>query len=143
MRRLKHQVHLAAVVSLLLGVVMVSAQTSTKLVGDIPFDFHVGQTTLPSGQYTVKFGYPTAGVICIQSQDGARSAMTQTISLTPGKQDGVAKLVFNQYGTSYFLSQAWNPSHSIARGVLKTKAEMEVARNARNPQATVVALEKR
>jgi len=142
MRRFIHQVSLAVAVYLFLGAAVVSAQSSTRLVGDIPFEFHVGQATLPSGEYTVKSGYPTADTICIQSKDRSRSAMVQTIPFSPGKEGGVAKLVFTQYGSNYFLSQVWNPSESIVRELNKSKLEMEVARKVRESQATEVALRK-
>ncbi|HVN83187.1 MAG TPA: hypothetical protein VMW38_29655 [Terriglobia bacterium] len=143
MKRLIHQVSLAVTLSLVLGVAVVSAQNSHTLVGDIPFDFHVGKALLPAGEYTVKSTPPVSGAICIRSKDGSKSAMVQTFGLAPSKEDGVAKLVFNRYGSSYFLSQVWNPSEPIVRGLTKSKVEIEVARKASEAQAMEVALEKR
>jgi hypothetical protein len=119
------------------------AQTSARASANIPFDFHVGNTTLPSGQYLIKSGTPTIDTLLIQSKDGSRSAVAMTHGVKSTQTDSAAKLVFNQYGTNYFLSQVWNPSDSIVRGLLKTKVEMEVARKVREGQITEVALEKR
>ena len=143
MKRLIHQVSLAVTLSLVLGVAVVSAQNSHTLVGDIPFDFHVGKALLPAGEYTVKSTIPVSGAICIQSTDGSKSAMVQTFALAPSKGDGAAKLVFNRYGSTYFLSQVWNPSESIVLGLSKSKVEIEVARKARDTNAMEVALGKR
>ena len=65
-----------------------------------------------------------------------------TMAVTQGKSDGPSKLVFNQYGSNYFLSQVWNPNDSIVRGLWKSKVEMEVARNAREARSTEIALKK-
>ena len=143
MKTLIQQMSLAVTLSMLLGVAVVSAQTSHTLVGDIPFDFHVGKALLPAGEYTVKSGLPFFDAICIQSKDGSKSAMVQTFGLAPGKEGGTAKLVFNRHGSTYFLSQIWKPSESIVRGLSKTKMEIEVAGEAREAQVMEVALGKR
>ncbi len=142
MKRQVIQVTLAVAVSLTLAAAIGSAQSSVKGVADIPFDFHVGNATLPPGQYTVKSGFPTSDSICFQSKDGSRNAMAMTIAVTQGKRDGPMKLVFNRYGSSYFLSQVWNPDDSIVRGLWKSKGETELARSIRNANTTEVALKK-
>ena len=143
MKRQITQVTLAVAVSLMLAVAVSFAQTSARASAKIPFDFHVGNITLPSGLYLVKSGFPTVDTLLIQSKDASRSAVAMTQGVKSTQRDGAAKLVFNQYGTNYFLSQVWNPSDSIVRGLVMTKAEMEVARQVRGAQTTVVALEKR
>jgi len=142
MRRRIYQACLSVVVALLLTMGVVFAQTSARVLADIPFDFHVGNATLPSGQYMIKSGFPTRDALSFQSRYGSRNAMTLTTAVSPSKGDGVAKLVFNRYGSNYFLSQVWNPSDSIVRGVWKSKAEMEVARNIHDTDTVAVALKK-
>ena len=80
------QVTLAVAVSLSLAVAIASAQSSYMLVGKIPFDFHVGQATLPSGEYTVKSVSQAGGVICIQSRDGSRGAMALTFPFAQARE---------------------------------------------------------
>jgi hypothetical protein len=143
MKRQVIQATLPVAASFVLAVAVGSAQSSARASANIPFDFHVGNATLPSGQYLVKSGTPTIDTLVIQSKDGSRSALAMTHGVKLTQSDSAAKLVFNQYGTNYFLSQVWNPSDSIVRGLVKTKAEMEVARQVRGVQTTVVALEKR
>ena len=41
---------------LMLGVTSAHALTSDKVVANIPFDFTVGKTTLPAGEYVVQRG---------------------------------------------------------------------------------------
>jgi hypothetical protein len=136
------QVILAMAVSLSLAVAVGSAQSSPSLKADIPFDFHVGRATLPSGEYTVKSVSPASGAICIQSRDGSKVAMALTIPFAPSKKDGPAKMVFNRYGSDYFLSQVSNPSDSLVRELMKTKAETEIAKKVNEAQTTEVALTK-
>ena len=142
MKRQVIQATLAVAVSLMLVVAVGSAQTSVRAVADIPFDFHVGNATLPSGQHMIKSGFPTSDTLSIQSKVGSRNAIAMTLAVTPSKKDGAAKLVFNRYGSNYFLSQVWNPADSIVRGLSKSKAEIEVAQKASEAQATEVALKK-
>ena len=136
------QTTLALALSLTVAVAVGSAQTSVRAVADIPFDFHVGNVLLPSGQYIVKSGFPTEGNLCIQSKDSSRKAIAPTLGVTQMRRNGPNKLVFNQYGSSYFLSQVWNPEDSIVRGLGKSTVEMEVARKIREGRATEVALKK-
>ena len=68
--------------------------------------------------------------------------MVLTNPVAPSKNDGEAKLVFNRYGTDYFLSQVWNPDESIVRGLSRSKAETEIARKSGNAHTTLVALKK-
>jgi len=130
-------------VTLTLALAVGLAQTPARGSADIPFNFHVGNATLPAGPYQVKSGYPTTDSLSIRSKDGSKGAIVMTSAVAPMKADGTAKLVFNQYGSEYFLSQVWNPSDSIVRGVVKTKSEVEVARKVRGGQITEVALGKR
>lgn len=143
MKRQVIQATLAVAVSLMLVVAVGSAQTSVRAVANIPFDFHVGNATLPSGQYMIKSGFPTTGTLSIQSKDGSGNAIAMTLAVAPIKGDGKAKLVFSRYGSEYFLSEVWNPADTIVRGLTKTKAEMEMARKIGQAQTTEVALRKR
>jgi len=133
----------AVAVALTLAVAIGFAQTSSRGSADIPFNFHVGNATLPAGQYLVNSGYPTTTSLLIRSKDGSKGAMVMTSAIAPMKADGAAKLVFNQYGSDYFLSEVWNPSDSIVRGVVKTKSEVEVARKALGGKITEIVMEKR
>ncbi|HVN83185.1 MAG TPA: hypothetical protein VMW38_29645 [Terriglobia bacterium] len=137
------QATLAVAVSIMLVVAVGSAQTPSRGSADIPFNFHVGNATLPAGPYQVNSGYPTTDSLSIRSKDGSKGAIVMTSAVAPMKADGTSKLVFNQYGSEYFLSEVWNPYDSIVRGVVKTKSEVEVARKVREGQITEVALKKR
>ncbi len=97
-----------------------------KIQADIPFDFMVGETTLPAGTYTVSTSAPD--VVLIRSLDGHESVLviTQSVqeSLTPSDE---TKLVFNRHGDLYFLAQVWAEGAFNGREFLKSSTESKVA----------------
>jgi hypothetical protein len=68
----------------------------------VPFDFTVGNKLLPSGTYTISSESPN--IILIQNREKNVMAMSSTFQGDKQVQSG-AKLVFNQYGNQYFLSE--------------------------------------
>ena len=120
----------------MLAVPIVQAQ-SDKMVANIPFDFHVGKASLPSGEYTVRPMNPAT--LLIQSRDGRSSAVSLTIGVASAKIQDTGKLVFNRYGELYFLSKVWGSGSSAGREVLKSHSEIEMAKTISKPAVTVVA----
>ena len=110
---------------------------SIMLKADIPFNFVVGDTQLPSGEYHVKQLRP--GVIQVQDKVTRSSAIVMTTGVQTEKTSDVGKLVFNRYGDNYFLSRIWAPSSIIGRQLLKSRLEREVAVNFTLGQTTVAA----
>ena len=125
----------------LFAVAMVPATQaqSIMLKASVPFDFVVGEKTLPSGEYQVKAVNPTS--VSIQSNDSSSSAIVLTSATQAGKILDVGKLVFNRYGDQYFLSKIWVPSSDTGRELRKSRLEREIAaRSIEKPGATVVAV---
>ena len=110
---------------------------SIMLKADIPFNFVVGDTQLPSGEYHVKQLRP--GVIQVQGKVTRSSAIVMTTGVQTGKTSDVGKLVFNRYGDNYFLSAIWEPSSITGRQLRKSRLEREVAVNFALGQTTVAA----
>jgi hypothetical protein len=71
-----------------------------ELKARIPFQFNVGEATLPAGTYLVSS--PESGVIRIANVDKSSAATVTTTHdfRDPQHQD---ELVFNKYGDLYFL----------------------------------------
>jgi hypothetical protein len=90
----------------MLAMANVQAQTSGRVEVTVPFDFSVGKATLKAGAYTVKT--LPGNALAIRSADGKTTALVNA-PLTIGARDAKAgqRLVFNQYGDQYFLSQVW------------------------------------
>jgi hypothetical protein len=115
--------------SLLMAVISVQAQSGRKLEVNIPFEFQIGSQTLPAGEYSVK--RLTQNSVLVRSLDGERSAIAQTPGSITTDESGKAtqeKLVFNQYGNQYFLSQVWMARGSDGRELYKSSAEHKAAK---------------
>ena len=135
----RHMFNALAVISLfgMLAAPVVQAQ-SGMLVANIPFQFNVGKAVLPSGEYHVKAMNPTT--FLIQSKDGHQAAVANTIGVSSSKEEDNGKLVFNRYGNQYFLSKVWRPGNREGRELLKSRAEIEIAKSISSPEATTVAV---
>jgi hypothetical protein len=112
---------------LMLAVVSVQAQSGGKLEVTVPFDFQIGDQTLPAGEYSIK--RLTQNSMLVESADGQRSVIAQT----PGavEKSGKAareRVVFRQYGDQYFLAQVWMVRDGAGRGLIKSDAERQAAR---------------
>ncbi len=119
-------------VVVLIAVVMLVG-TSTMMAGgpvtpliraNVPFAFRVGQQLMPAGQYQVAH-YNTRDVLLIRSVDTGKVMLLH--SAPSGKYSNEsAKLVFNQYGETYFLRQVWIPGCKTNE-LLQSKIEREYA----------------
>ncbi|HYM10377.1 MAG TPA: hypothetical protein VEU62_06580, partial [Bryobacterales bacterium] len=115
----------------------VRAQSDVTLRASVPFEFVVGKTTLPAGQYVVKEIQPRA--LLIQSLDGRGRAIVLTDAAQAGKtQQQQSKLIFNHYGSEYFLWQIWTTGADIGRELPPTRGEREAARMAGHRETAAV-----
>ena len=124
---------------------------SSKITANIPFDFMVGNKTLPAGSYRVGRS-TTMGMLVILSLDQRGSAMFHAHPVRYGNprsakwgQDNSPKLIFNRYGDQYFLSQVWSGEETDdGRRLMKSRREREVAKenlakNASEPEVVFIA----
>src|SRR5258705_13572224 len=93
----------------LLGAASLFAQGSQKLIVEVPFAFHVGNSMLPAGEYTVD---RDANILRLRSDDAKSSVMIHTNGVQKLNAPTQGQLVFNKYGDEYFLSQVWNPGNN-------------------------------
>jgi hypothetical protein len=122
----------------LLAAASVYAQGFRTLKVQVPFGFHVGAATLPSGEYTVDTN-AAQGVVVMRSADTKSSAIILTNAIEAPTAPNQGKLVFNRYGNQYFLSQIWKPGDSTGREIHRTRGETEAAANARRGLESIVA----
>ena len=122
---------LAAKMTMSLMVLSASAQTSTyHMKMEIPFVFHVNDVTLPPGPYNVEAINP--GVTRFANATTKQSVLV----ITPLSENGGSykpTLIFNRYGSDYFLSKMWFGQGGSGRAFLPTPAEKELAKNSRQP----------
>ena len=131
-------VTVAALALMILGVRTEVQAQSVALRVTIPFQFNVGNATLPAGTYVVT---PSGGgAIRISDQDGhVANVLTNGIwNRSGGRTD---ELMFHRYGDVHFLSEVRWSGYPAARGLMKSKAETRIASGA-SPQLVAAAANK-
>jgi hypothetical protein len=102
-----------------------NAQEPT-LKANIPFDFTVGNTSMPAGEYTITS--PFEEVLLLRS--GGHSASIVT-SKDYAESESGSKLVFDRYGNQYFLHEVLCPKvTSLNLEVAASKAEKSARQHA-------------
>lgn len=112
---------LMMVVALALVTAVASAKAQGRTRASVPFDFIVGDKTLPAGDYNVTAINAAGDALRISSRDAKASAARLTMPLSGSSEK--AKLVFHRYGQSYFLAEVWPGSGSEGRRLTKAKQE--------------------
>ena len=130
---MKKQAYTMIAMIVLVGSMAVAAKAQTngrtQLIANIPFQFSVGNKTLPAGEYTVLSVNADSSNVAlkIQSQDGKTSAMVRMMTVT-GKAQESAKLIFHRYGNQYFFAEAWVDGDSSGLQAQKPRAERAIER---------------
>lgn len=144
---MKKQAYTMIAMIVLVGSMAVAAQAQTsgrtRMIANIPFEFSVGNQTLPAGEYGVTPINPASdhAVLQLRSKDGSSSAMIQ-MGAAIGKAQESAKLVFRRYGDKYFFAEAWVDGDSSGLQTLKSRSERTIERELAGikPKAETVAL---
>lgn len=113
-------------VGMLAAVVCSSVQAQTPLRATIPFEFRMGTTSFPSGDYLVQY---SSQVLMVRNEDGDRhAAMSLTLPVSRTQPPATGLLEFNRYGDSYFLAKVWIPSSTTGASLPKSARERELAK---------------
>lgn len=106
------------------------AALATPIKVKVPFDFVVGTTTLPAGEYLISNPNDnSADVLAIRSQDGKRAIFVQAEPLSPKGDTWVpdTRLTFEKVDGKEFLTRVWESGsdigYSLQRAALELKAE--------------------
>ena len=115
------------------------AQTM-NMQATIPFDFQIGNTVFPFGEYSIRH---SGGVLFVKQTSGAhKGGMFLTVGEDrPAGSTAAGTLLFNRYGSTYFLSKVWSPESKEAKATPKSPREKELARHIGQPGTTTVALQ--
>ena len=122
---------LIVVLAFATAVASANAQSTKKVVADIPFEFVVGDRTMASGEYILKANGMQSQALMIQSRDAKSSAIRLTNAIErPRSQahETKARLVFHRYGQRYFLAQVWSGADSTGRQLLESRQERAIER---------------
>jgi hypothetical protein len=88
-----------------LTIVPAHAQSGSRALANIPFEFSVGNTTLKAGSYTVE--QLESGIIAFSSEDGKEHQFAMTFPGDSNKQSQKPRLVFIRYGSEAFLKRVF------------------------------------
>ncbi len=120
---------LVSLLTLLLVAGSAIAQT-VHVRGNIPFNFAVGSKTFPAGTYDIRtISSGDNRTLLLQSRDADASIMVNSNAAETLEPANKTKLVFNQYGNRYFLSQIWVNGSTLGRQLPKSSREKEIARD--------------
>ena len=127
----------------MLAMTSVQAQTPSRVEVKVPFDFAIGKVLFKAGTYSFK--RVTGNTLTIRDVNGKGTTLFDA-PLTIGSRHFRAgeRLVFNQYGNQFFLSQVWLSSDTgrqLFTSGAETRAarEYKLAHNDAKPQRVEVA----
>ena len=109
--------------TLLLLISVPSAYAQATIEVTVPFNFMIGKAEMPAGTYTIN--RLSSSAIEIKGSTTKKSAVSIVWSEGPSGSDSAAKLVFNRYGDSYFLSQVTRGSGANVMQLPTSKLEQE------------------
>jgi hypothetical protein len=128
----------AAVLFIAFTSTLVQGQT-IDLRATIPFEFRVGQTEMPAGEYVIH--HLPQGALILREDGGRHTAL---VALTVGEYRPAAlqtgELQFNRYGQTYFLAKLWAPASRDGVALRMSPRETELARQLGLAQHTSIAL---
>lgn len=121
----------------------VSAQTpSRNVMARIPFEFNVGDKTLPAGDYLIAEITSDGAALRISNQDDNKSVSRLTSAVRGSEPKEHSTLVFQRYGERLYLSQVWITGERAGREMIKSgqqrAMDRELAKN--NAKAETVAI---
>jgi hypothetical protein len=104
----------------------------------VPFEFAAGDKVLPSGDYTVQVNPERGSVVLWGEGEGHRSQILLTIRKESRTVPVRGKLVFQRYGTSFFLAEVWSQNNATGATLAPSSREKELARKKQPEQILVV-----
>lgn len=131
---------LMLIVALALATAAVSAnaQSRNEVMASVPFEFVVGDKTLPAGEYNVRA--ITRDALIIQGTENGKSAIRLSNETEKSKKSTHARLVFRCYGQKYFLAQVWN-GDTVGRDLAKSRQERAIERESNLAQTMYRTIE--
>ncbi len=122
----------------LAAVVAVHAQDKA-VTATVPFNFYVGSTAMPQGDYRL-VNVSNGAVLSISSTRNEVSKAITTIHVVGKALNEPPRLVFVRYGDVYFLHQVWTGNSSVGQALNRSQREKELARDNGSPTVAVIRL---
>jgi hypothetical protein len=130
---MKKQVMMAlTMLSLIATLAVTSANAQSRphfMRINIPFEFIIRGETFPAGSYIVKrVSSDKPEMLLLSSTDGGSGVYFLTKNVRAKTDQSKSKLVFQQYGDRYFLSQVWEAGDNEGRQLFKSRGERATER---------------
>ena len=108
-----------------LGAETSQAQTSSnQFKSYIPFQFNIGEQTLPAGEYRIeRINRLTSLEILVIRHVATGRSMFVTASSTEGKREEMTQLVFHRYGEISYLAQLKGVEPNLGLKLFESRAE--------------------
>jgi hypothetical protein len=131
---------LLAMLGLIAAVAVPAYGQTVRLSGTIPFEFTVGNQTMPAGEYTLSRTSTVPGGWVI-SGPANRAGAFLVAGAGDRKNGGDApRLAFSRYGDRYFLSQIWTISSDHVFRLRVSRTERAVAKANAARGTTTIAM---
>ena len=96
---------------------------------NVPFNFSVGNKTLPAGVYDIRdISSSGANTLLVHEREGQSSMIVGSNTGEALKGADKTKLIFNRYGSQYFLAEIWVGGATLGRELPKSSREKELAK---------------
>jgi len=119
------------------GCLSLQAQT-IHLTATIPFEFRLGQKTLPAGDDSI---FHSAGVLRVVRDSGPAQSLVVLANPASAEPAGTAnKLFFHRYGDEYFLAKVWRNGYFNGISVPPSKRKRELAASPQRATPSTIAL---
>lgn len=137
---MKNQILVAAAAMAFTTLAPTQSHAQQGALANIPFDFAVGNKTMPAGEYEVqRVPSNDAALQLIQRTDSSVSAFALTNAIDGIGKNAQPKLVFHCYDHECFLSEVWIGTVS-GRLLLPSRREREVSRAQSKSEMAVLVL---
>ena len=113
-----------------------SLRAQNVVNANIPFNFELGRTTLPAGEYRIEEVNHILRWHCFKAHTGA---FVMTMPTSGGERRSTGLLRFNRYGETYFFAGVEMPYNGDGAVVPKTRREKELAQRITTGESTGVA----
>ncbi|MBZ5719213.1 MAG: hypothetical protein LAO03_02425 [Acidobacteriia bacterium] len=100
------------------------AQTGSRILVNIPFDFFVGSAPLKAGNYTVEETQP--GVLAFSGTHGQEHLFALTVGTDFANQGHEPHFVFTRYGTEVFLNRVFLSADNDCQAVPLSSREKKL-----------------
>ena len=112
-----------------------------SVTASVPFEFMVGESSMPAGDYTIGSVFPqTRSANHISNGNSGVVSLVISSSVNPNERTGQVFLFFHRYGDQYFLSRIVDGSRGSGLELPVTRTEQELSKTANLEKFETVAV---